>query len=400
MISLGITSSISIYKACEVIRGFQKKGYEVQVIMTANAAKMISPLFFGSLSGRKVLCDLFNEEEEQRLSHVETAKQSILFLTAPATANIIAKFASGIADDFLSTFYLAVKCPVLIAPAMNENMFLNPATQKNIETLKSRGVYFIEPEKGYLACRDEGWGRLASPELVVETGLKLIDRSQTLKGKTIVITAGPTREPMDPVRYLSNRSSGKMGYCLAEEACNRGAHVFLISGPSSLYPPSEAELIRVETAKDMEKAVLASFKRADVIIMAAAVSDFTFNSMASKKIKKDQDLSGIQLIKTDDILEKLGKEKGNKLLVGFAAETNMVMENARSKLKKKNLDLIVANDISHKDIGFDSDYNDVFMIFADGKEIHTGKKTKSKISRMILNSVEDKLGKKSRKDSR
>ena len=401
MISLGITSSISIYKACEVIRGFQKKGYEVQVVMTENATKMITPLLFGSLSGRKVFCDPFNEKEEQtRISHVETAKQSILFLIAPATANIIAKFAAGIADDFLSTFYLAVRCPVLVAPAMNENMFLHPATQKNIEILKSRGVNFIEPEKGYLACRDEGWGRLASPEMIVEKGLNLISRSQTLKNKTVMITAGPTREPLDPVRFLSNRSSGKMGYCLAEEACKRGARVILISGPSPLYSPAEAELIKVETAGDMKKAVLASFKSADVIIMAAAVSDFSFRKTTSEKIKKGQDLSGIQLEKTPDILERIGKEKGKKLLVGFAAETNRMMENARSKLKKKNLDLIVANDVSKKDIGFDSDYNDVYIIFSNGKEIHSGKKTKSEISRLILNSIEEKLGKKSGKDPR
>jgi len=281
---------------------------------------------------------------------------------------------------------------------MNENMFFHPVTQKNIAILKSRGVNFIEPDKGYLACRDEGWGRLASPERIVEKGLDLIGRSRSLKGKTVLVTAGPTREPLDPVRYLSNRSSGKMGYCLAEEACKRGAHVILISGPSTLYPPAEADLISVETAKDMEKAVLASLKRADIIIMAAAVSDFSFNVTIPEKVKKDQSLSDIQLVKTPDILERLGKEKGKKLLVGFAAETNMVRENALSKMKKKNLDLIVANDVSKKGIGFDSDYNDVYIIFSEGKEIQSGKKTKSEISRMILDSVEEKLGKKIGKD--
>lgn len=398
MISLGITSSISIYKACEIIRGFQKRNYEIQVIMTENATKMITPLLFSALSGRKVLWDPYHNESEPDISHIEIAKQSILFLIAPATANIIAKCAAGIADDFLSTFYLAVKCPVLIAPAMNENMLFHPTTQKNIEALRSVGVNFIQSEKGYLACRDEGWGRLASPELIVETGLNLIGRGQTLKHKTVLITAGPTREPMDPVRYLSNRSSGKMGYSLAEEACKRGAQVILISGPTTLYPPAGVELISVETAIDMEKAVMGSFTKADVIIMSAAVSDFTFSKKAANKIKKDQDITGIQLVKTPDILERLGKEKGKKLLVGFAAETNNLKENARLKLVKKNLDLIVANNVSNRGVGFESDYNEAFIIFPDGKEIQTGKQTKSEISRMIMDSVEDKLGKKSRKN--
>jgi len=312
---------------------------------------------------------------------------------------MIAKFAAGIADDFLSTFYLAVKCPVLIAPAMNENMFLHPTTQINIEKLKSIGVHFIEPEKGYLACRDEGLGRLAPTDLIVETGLKLIRRSRTLKQKTVLITAGPTREPMDPVRYLSSRSSGKMGYSLAAEACKRGAHVILISGPSSLYPPAEAESIRVETAKDMEKAVLESFAKADIIIMAAAVSDFSFSEKAAAKIKKDQDVNTLRLVKTPDILERIGKKKGKKILVGFSAETNNLKQNARMKLKKKNLDFIVANDVLKQGVGFESDYNEAFILFPDGKEIQTGRQTKSEISRMIMDSIEDKIGKKSRKDS-
>ncbi|MBN2245179.1 MAG: bifunctional phosphopantothenoylcysteine decarboxylase/phosphopantothenate--cysteine ligase CoaBC [Candidatus Aminicenantes bacterium] len=398
MISLGITSSISIYKACEVIRGFQKKNYEVQVIMTENATKMITPLLFSAISKRDVLCDPYHNKNAPNISHVEIAKGSALFLVAPATANMIAKFAAGIADDFLSTFYLAVKCPVLIAPAMNENMLLHPTTQKNIGMLRATGVHVIQPDKGYLACRDEGWGRLASPDLIVETGLKLIGKSRTLEQKTVLITAGPTREPMDPVRYLSSRSSGKMGYSLAEEACRRGAQVILISGPSSLYPPAEAESIRVETAGEMEKAVMESLKRADVIIMAAAVSDFTFSKKAAVKIKKDQEINALRLVKTPDILERVGRKKGKKIVVGFAAETNDLKQNARMKLEMKNLDFIVANNVLNPGLGFESDYNEAVILFPDGKEIQTGRQTKSEISRMIMDSIEDKIGKKSRED--
>ncbi len=392
-VALGICSSISIYKACEIIRGFQKENCEVQVIMTENATRLISPLLFGSLTGRKVLVSLFEDESSEGITHIELAKEISLLLVAPATANMIAKLASGIADDFLSTFHLAVKCPVLIAPAMNEAMYLHDLTQSNIERLKASGARFVEPEKGYLACKDEGWGRLASVETIVHTGLHLIRQGQSLKGKTIIVTAGPTREFFDPVRYISNPSSGKMGYELADEALRRGAEVVLISGPTSIVPPPGARVIWVQTAAEMESEVERHFKKADVVVMAAAVSDFRFAEVSSRKVKKERLSKTVELIPTQDILKKIGKKKGDKILVGFAAETHKIVENASVKLREKNLDLIVANDISKKSIGFAVDYNQVTLVFPDGKDIRSGRKTKREISQILWDTIEEKIGK-------
>lgn len=393
-VALGICSSISIYKACEIIRVFQKENCEVQVIMTENATRLISPLLFGSLTGRKVLVDLFQDQFSEKIAHIELAREISLLLVAPATANMIAKFACGIADDFLSTFHLAVKCPVLIAPAMNEAMYLHKSTQSNIKKLKALGIRFVEPEKGHLACRDEGWGRLASVEMIVHKGLYLIRQSQSLKGKTILVTAGPTREFFDPVRFISNPSSGKMGYELADEAQRRGADVVLISGPTSLMPPPGVRVVWVQTAEEMGLEVERHFQKADVVIMAAAVSDFRFAEMSSQKIKKDRLSKTVKLIPTTDILKKATKKKGNKILVGFAAETNKIVENASLKLKEKNLDLIVANDVSKRGIGFGADDNQVTMVFPDGKRILSGRKAKREISQMILDAIEEKVAKK------
>lgn len=392
-IALGICSSISLYKACEIVRGFQKKDCDVQVIMTENATRLISPLLFGSLSGHKVLVSFFEDESSEEIAHIELARKISLLLVAPATANMIAKFASGIADDFLSTFHLAVECPVLIAPAMNQAMYFHKRTQSNIEKLQRSGVRFVEPDKGYLACRDEGWGRLASVETIVRTGLSLIRRSQTLKGKTILVTAGPTREFFDPVRYISNPSSGKMGYELADEALHRGADVILISGPTALLPPQGARLKRIQTAEEMETEVKKNFQKADIVLMAAAVSDFKYAEVSSRKIKKQGLSKTVKLIPTSDILKEMGKKKGDKILVGFAAETDKIRENALLKLKEKNLDLIVANDVSKKEVGFGVDYNKVALVFPEGKTVCSGKKTKREISRMILDAIEDIIGK-------
>lgn len=391
---MGVCSSISIYKSCEIIRIFQKKGFQIQVVMTVNAARLISPVLFRAITGNDIFIDLFSEEASEKIPHIALTKEISLLLIAPATANIVGKLAAGVADDFLSTLYTAVKCPVLIAPAMNEGMYLHRQTQENIRKLKVFGVKFVEPEKGYLACKDKGWGRLASPEIIVEEGLKLLKRSRSLKSKTVLITAGSTREFLDPVRFLSNRSSGKMGYEIAEEALRRGAEVILISGPGSLIPPLGAEFIRIQTADEMEETVVKHFDKVDIVIMAAAVSDFKFAERAPQKIKKQSLLNEVKLTRTRDILEKLGKRKGNKILIGFAAETENIADNARKKMKQKNLDLIVTNDVSKEDIGFESDFNQVGIIFPNGRTIHTEKKSKFEISQIILDEIEGIIGNK------
>lgn len=391
-ITLGVCSSVSLYKACEIIRGFQKEKFQVQVILTKNASRLISPLLFSALSGQKAIVDLFDEEYSDEIPHVDLAKETSLLLVAPATANMIGKFASGVADDFLSTFYTASNCHVLIAPSMNEAMYLHRQTQENIQKLRAMGVRFVEPEKGYLACKDIGWGRLAAPEKIVEEGLRLIKKSASLKGKTVLVTAGPTREFLDTVRFLTNRSSGKMGYELAEEALRRGAEVILISGPTHIFPPPEAKLKKVRTAQEMEKEVVAHFGQADVVIMAAAISDFRFAETSSQKIKKEKLEKKIDVVPTEDILQKLSSKKGAKIIVGFAAETEDVVNNALKKMKKKGLDLIVANNVLDEGIGFESDFNQVSLIFPDGKTIHTEKKSKLEISQIILDRVEDILG--------
>lgn len=392
-VALGVCSSISIYKSCEIIRRFQKEGCSVQVIMTKNAARMISPLLFSALSGEKVHTDPFGEESARGISHISLAQEISLLLVAPATANIIGKLASGVADDFLSTFYMVVRCPVLIAPAMNQEMYLHRQTQMNIRKLKASGVRFVEPEKGYLACGEEGWGRLAPVERIVEEGLRLIEKSESLKGKTVLVTAGPTRQYLDPVRFLTNRSSGKMGFALAEEARRRGAEVILVSGPSALFPPPNAIFEPVETAEEMEKEVFRYFKEADIVIMAAAVSDFKFSAVSSQKIKKKEWDGRIKLIKTKDILRNLGRKKGKKILVGFAAETENIVDNALQKIKEKRLDLVIANNVLEQDVGFESDYNRVCIVSPDGGTMTTEKMSKREISQIILDKIEEIIGK-------
>jgi phosphopantothenoylcysteine decarboxylase/phosphopantothenate--cysteine ligase len=389
-VALGVTSSISIYKAAEILRGLQKRGIEVQVIMTRNAARLISPQLFSALSGRKPMVDLFGEDYQDEIAHVSLADEVSLLLVAPATANIIGKFASGVADDFLSTFFLSVRCPVLIAPAMNEAMYLHPQTQTNIQKLRSSGVEFILPERGYLACKKEGWGRLAEPDKIIEQSLASLLRSERLKGRKFLITAGPTREPLDPVRFLSNRSSGKMGYELAAEALRRGAEVVLVSGPASLTPPVQAELRRVETAEEMAHEVMKNFPQADALIMTAAVSDFKFKEVSPQKMKKQRAAKKIELVRTKDILAglKQGRGRDKKIMVGFAAETENVRANALRKLKEKKLDLIVANDVSQEGIGFEADSNQVILIDKTGGIFESEKLDKSEISRLILDKIE------------
>lgn len=387
---LGVSSSIAIYKACEVIRQLQTRKHVVQVMMTQKASHFISPHLFQALTGNPVLINLFEGKETERIEHIELARQTDLLLVAPATANIIAKMASGIADDFLSTFYLAVSCPVIVAPAMNEAMYLHPRTQANLEELRRQGIIICEPERGPLACGEEGWGRLAEAEKIVALVEKVLTSRASWRNRKILITAGPTREPMDPVRFISNRSSGKMGYELAREASRRGAAVILISGPVNLPYPYGAKVIKVETAAEMKKEVEKYFEEAEVIIMAAAVADFRPAEMITSKWKKNQGVPEIKLVATDDILDSLATHplRKNKILVGFAAETQELEDAAKKKIEKKGLDLIVANDVSTPGIGFEADLNDVLILDRCGQIIRSGIKSKREISQLIFDVLE------------
>ena len=395
-IALGVSSSIGIYKACEIVRGFQKAGVEVQVVMTPNAARLISPLLFSSLAGTKTIVDTFEEPESRMIRHVALAREIALLCVAPATANVIGKFAGGVADDFLSTLFLATSAPVLIAPAMNEAMYLDRKTQANIARLKALGAEFVEAKKGYLACGDTGWGRLAGPEAIVKEGLRILARTASLEGKTVLVTAGPTREHLDPVRFLSNPSSGKMGFELAREAIARGAQTILVSGPTTLVPPCDARTEMVVTAAEMERAVLKAFPKADIVVMAAAVSDFRFKDTKGRKAAKDEVGSSLAIEKTPDILAKLGRtKKPGQLLVGFAAETHDVVARARRKMAAKRADLMVANAVGEGK-GFGADVNAVRIIAPSGPVQETALLRKREASRIIFDRIEDLLEKKRR----
>ncbi|MDD8025517.1 MAG: bifunctional phosphopantothenoylcysteine decarboxylase/phosphopantothenate--cysteine ligase CoaBC [Acidobacteriota bacterium] len=393
-IALGAASSVSLYKALEVLRGFQKAGCQVQPILTPNAAKLVSPLLFSTLSGRKTIVETFDDGQAWSVAHIALAKEIDLLVVAPATANVIAKFAGGIADDFLSTFFLAVEKPVLIAPAMNEAMWHDPQTRLNAERLRARGIEFVEPEAGYLACGDAGHGRLAEPETIVAAGLAILGRAKSLAGKRVLVTAGPTREAIDPVRFLSNRSSGKMGYAVAAEAIRRGAEVTLISGPTAIESPAAAEFVRVVSAADMAKAVLDRVGKADVLVMAAAVADFTVTRPAKAKIKKGAGSPSLALVPTVDILKAAAARPGRRFVVGFAAETGDLRKNARAKLKAKSLDLIVANDVSVEGRGFDADWNKALILDAGGGEIETPVLAKAELARRLWDIIESHAAKK------
>jgi phosphopantothenoylcysteine decarboxylase/phosphopantothenate--cysteine ligase len=383
LVALGVSGGIAAYKACEVVRGLDTAGAEVQVILTRNATQFITPLTLQTLSGRKALLELFDLSSDRTIQHIELTRKIAALVVAPATADILAKFARGIADDLLSTFYTAVTAPVVVAPSMNTRMWLHPATQDNISILKGRGVTVVGPDSGWLAEREGGWGRLVEPAAIVEATLDASRRSTQLEGKTVMVTAGPTREPIDPVRFLSNRSSGKMGYALARAASRRGARVILVSGPTDLPPPFGVELVRVETSEQMRKAVRENRGDADAILMAAAVSDYA-PVPSSKKIKKTGSTLELTLEEGPDILAELGREKGNTLLVGFAAETDDLLANARAKLEAKNLDFIVANDVSAKDSGIESDHNAVTILDRSGGALEVPRATKFEIADAIL----------------
>lgn len=395
-VALGVSSSIGLYKACEVVRGFQKAGCEVQVVMTPNAAKLVSPLLFSSLAGTRTIVEMFGEPERREIEHIALAKEIALLCVAPATANVIGKFAGGVADDFLSTLFLAARAPVLIAPAMNEAMYLDPKTQANMDRLKALGAEFVEPEKGYLACGDTGWGRLAEPAAIVAAGMRVLARTKSLEGRTVLVTAGPTREHLDPVRFLSNPSTGKMGYELAREALARGAETVLVTGPTALVPPAGARTVTVTTAEEMKAACLEAFPAADVVVMAAAVSDFRFRETRARKAAKSEFGPSLSIERTPDILALLGaKKKPGQLLVGFAAETHDVTARARAKMKAKGADLMVANAVGAGQ-GFGTDDNAVRIIAPSGPVEETGRRSKREISRAIFDRVEAALAKKRR----
>jgi phosphopantothenoylcysteine decarboxylase / phosphopantothenate---cysteine ligase len=391
-IALGVSGGIAAYKAAEIVRLLQDRGVAVQVIMTAGAQEFVRPLTFAALSGEKVITSMFGSEGEHAnvesaIEHIAVAQSIDALLVAPATADTIAKFAQGMSNDFLSTLYLATTAPVIVAPAMNVNMWEHAATQANLETLRGRGVHIVEPGSGYLACGMVGAGRLADPETIVAATLERLGISQDLADETVLITAGPTYEPVDPVRFIGNRSSGKMGYALAGAALRRGAKVVLVSGPTALKPPSATEIIYVETAQQMRTAVLDRWEQASMIIMAAAVADYHVKSVSAEKIKRTGALE-LQLEPNADILADLGSlrhasGKSTPLLIGFAAETENLLENARTKLSNKRVDAIVLNDVSRSDIGFNSDKNEVTIVTAN-ETIAVPEASKADVAQKIL----------------
>jgi phosphopantothenoylcysteine decarboxylase / phosphopantothenate---cysteine ligase len=391
-ITLGVTGGVAAYKAAELVRRLQQDGFTVQVVMTRAAREFVTPLTFAALSGQKVITDLFSDSSgeanlESAIEHIAVAQRTDLLLVAPATADILAKFARGIADDFLTTLYLASTAPVVVAPAMNVNMWNHSATQENIEMLRARGVRIVDPDEGYLACGMTGAGRLAGQEAIVASVHEALHLSRDLAGDTVLVTAGPTREDLDPVRYFTNRSSGKMGYGVAEAAARRGARVFLISGPTSLETPSGIERIDVRTAEEMHRAVTDKFPDCSIAIFAAAVADYRPAQHEPQKMKRSKESLTISLEPTPDILANVARNKGDRLIVGFAAETDHVAENARKKLASKNADLIVANDVTAEGAGFDADTNIVTLFSRDGRDLPLPRMSKIEVAQRILDEV-------------
>ena len=382
-----ITGGIAAYKSAYLASALAKAGADVHVVMTKNACEFITPLTFETLTKNAVTTDTFDRSTPFEVTHVSLAQKADLILVAPASANFIGKAAAGIADDFASTLLLAATCPIVFSPAMNTAMFENAIVQRNIQTLKNHGMLFIEPAEGRLACKDFGKGRMPEPEELFAYVEKFFSRKKDLIGKKLLITAGPTVERIDDVRYLTNRSSGKMGYAIAQAALDRGADVTLVSGPVHIEPPKGARVVNIESAAQMRNAVFASLNQADIIIKAAAVADFTPKAKFNGKIKKGGEGMQLDLVRTEDILLSLGKEKGNKILVGFAAEAADLLENAQSKLERKNVDMICANDISRNDIGFGGNENAITMLFKDGRRENIDKCSKAEAADRILDAI-------------
>ena len=396
-IALGVAGGIAAYKAAEIVRLLQDRGIRVQVVMTRAAQEFVRPLTFAALSGEKVITGMFTRGDESgpeheeapnidsAIEHIAVAQSIDALLVAPATADILAHFAQGIASDFLTTLYLATTAPVIVAPAMNVNMWNHEATQANLRILRQRGVKIVEPDAGYLACGMTGPGRLAENDTIVAAVLDTLGASQDLNGETVLITAGPTREKIDPVRYLTNRSSGRMGYAIVEAALRRGARVLLITGPTSLNPPGAAEVIRVESTEEMRDAVLKLLPQASVVIKTAAVSDYRPKAEAGQKLKRKGAMT-LELESTPDILKEISLKKSAQIVVGFAAETENVLENARQKLVSKNLDAIVVNDVSREGVGFDSDRNAVTIISRD-EVVEVPETTKWEVAQRVLDQI-------------
>lgn len=387
---LGVSGGIAAYKAVELLRLMTKAGADVHVIMTAAAQQFVTPLTFQTLSGNPVHSELFNLISEQEIGHISLADRADLFLIAPATANCIGKMAGGICDDMLTTTIMATKAPLLIAPAMNVNMYTNPIYRENEEKLRRFGYLFVSPVKGALACGWEGEGKLASPESIFAAAAAALS-PKDLAGQTVMITAGPTREAIDPVRYISNHSSGKMGYALARCAAARGAKVLLVSGPVALQPPPGVELITVESAAEMGRAVLERIGEFSVVIKAAAVADYRVAEQSREKIKKSDATLALNLVKNQDILAELGRLDKRPFLVGFAAETNQLVEHAKQKLASKNLDMIVANDVSQPDAGFHVDTNRATLLFRDGSKEEYDLMSKTALAEVVLTAIAKRI---------
>lgn len=391
---IGVCGGIAVYKACDLVSKLKKTGVNVHVIMTKSATEFVAPLTFQTLSQNYVVEDMFESPKTWDVEHISLAKKADVFVLAPATANVIGKVANGIADDMLTTTIMATKAKVLIAPAMNTNMYENPVVQRNMQTLKDLDYKFVEPESGRLACGDIGSGKLASVDTIFNSIIELLEIKKDLEGTSMIITAGPTVESIDPVRYITNRSTGKMGYAIAKKAIERGADVTLVSGPTNIVPPQNLKkFIRIESAEDMYNAVLENMDENQVIIKSAAVADYRPKEYSDNKIKKSDDDLSIRLDRTKDIALELGKIKNNKILVGFAAETNDLLENAKNKIQKKNLDFIVANDLTQDGAGFGVDTNIVKIIDREGVVQEHPKMKKEEVADVILDKIKTLLNK-------
>lgn len=387
---LGVSGGIAAYKALEIVSQLIKKGIEVHVIMTESATKFVTPLSFQSLSQNMVTCDMFTEPKAWEIQHISLAEKADVFLVAPATANIIGKVANGIADDMLSTTIMATKAKVIFAPAMNTNMYNNPIVQDNIRKLKSFGYDFIDAAEGRLACGTSGKGKLESPDVIVDRVLMELNEKKDLVNKNILVTAGPTIAQIDPVRFITNRSTGKMGYAIAKEARNRGANVTLVSGPTNLEIPKNIEFVQISTNEEMRQEVMKRFNDADIVIKSAAVADYKPKNYSEHKIKKGNEDLEISFTRDNDILMELGNNKQKQILVGFAAESQNLKDNAIIKLNKKNLDYIVANDISATDTGFGSEDNKVIILSKTGIEISLDKMSKEKVASNLFDIIIEK----------
>ena len=391
-IALGVTGGVAAYKAAELVRRLQTEGFTVEVVMTRAACEFITPLTFAALTGKKVITGLFAESGgeanlESAIEHIAVAQRTDLLLVAPATADILAKLSRGISDDFLTTLYLATTAPVVVAPAMNVNMWNHPATQENLQRLRDRGVHVVNPDEGYLACGMTGAGRLAGQDAIVARVREVLRVRRDLEGQTVLLTAGPTQEDIDPVRFITNRSSGRMGYAVAEAAAQRGAKVILVSGPTMLETPASVTRVDVRTATEMLNAVEENLAEATIAIFAAAVADYRAAQIAPTKVKKTGAEISLRLEANPDILATAARKKGNRFVVGFAAETDNVAVNARRKLKEKDADLIVANDVTAEGAGFDVDTNVVTLFSRDGRDLPLPKMTKRDVAHRILDEV-------------